>query len=148
MGFLPMPRREPSTGLSLNSTGQHEEFNVLIRLKTLSGWSLLVGVASFITLCGLWHVCRIPTGGYDVFYGIRISDHTAKTLVVCSSSALLLSPILPLCWLTVWIVRGARDLRRGDGNFCSICGYDLRATPNRCPECGNLAEPKPSNLTT
>ena len=48
--------------------------------------------------------------------------------------ALLLG--LPVAWWAIQFRRrGVRERRKSAG-LCPACGYDLRATPQRCPECG------------
>jgi hypothetical protein len=46
----------------------------------------------------------------------------------------------PLVWAGRLVHLRARSRRRRQAGQCRRCGYDLRATPGRCPECGR--EPK------
>lgn len=46
--------------------------------------------------------------------------------------------ILPLCEIPLLIFKLNKSLRHTRG-LCPHCGYDLRASPDRCPECGRPA---------
>jgi hypothetical protein len=50
------------------------------------------------------------------------------------SVVLVLLP-LPLAWAAAFRRRRYRNRH----TLCPACGYDLRASPDRCPECGTLA---------
>ena len=38
-----------------------------------------------------------------------------------------------------WLGRRRHWRRRDESGQCRVCGYDLRASPGRCPECGDVA---------
>lgn len=48
-------------------------------------------------------------------------------------------PVLAFLVLpAAWVVRLSRARRRASAGLCESCGYDLRGTPERCPECGTV----------
>lgn len=57
---------------------------------------------------------------------------TSWGIIVPCWAALLLFAICPALWLNNRRRRRAQQR----GITCLACGYDLRATPDRCPECG------------
>jgi hypothetical protein len=62
---------------------------------------------------------------YEMFRG-------ASVVMIPTWLPLLILGILPSCTLRRIVAR--RQRRRA--GLCRQCGYDLRATPDRCPECG------------
>jgi hypothetical protein len=85
-----------------------------------SAWTLLP-----TTPVGLeWGGERIAEGSYRIRYFRWAAVPTWLTLLVLAA-------------LPSWRLRSALARRRlSKVGHCRRCGYDLRATPGRCPECG------------
>jgi len=96
---------------------------------------------------GGWHNFNFNHGrAWPEFYWTTIYDRNFPSGYVWvwfplfwPGMALLIPPLLWAILIVVRYRRNLLDVRRRNG-ICVMCGYDLRATPERCPECGATKE--------
>jgi hypothetical protein len=79
------------------------------------------------TPLGNWSFAGIEYGSFNSGWNVWLPWWLPTAL-------LFIAPML-------WTWRVWRNARRHTGGVCPICGYDLRATPDQCPECGHVADP-------
>jgi len=82
-----------------------------------------------------WQRLGFYSGAATMSFGPGRTDGVMSMMAVPIWFPLLLAAFLPA-------VRGTRAIRRwrrrrAHATACPNCGYDLRATPGRCPECGS-----------
>jgi hypothetical protein len=84
----------------------------------------------------------MPSWGWLYAADPQTFRHEAGGFIVQVTRGFLWLVTVP-CWFVVgmtalapavWLLRRTRRRRRA--GRCPVCGYDLRATPERCPECG------------
>jgi hypothetical protein len=114
---------------------KHEEGGQRSMKQSPTGHHLLATLLGLAT--GL--ACAIVVTGSSFSF-----NHTPFSAAM---SWIVLYTVAPAVGLAIyWLVRPRSPRPTESSGICRHCGYDLRATPDRCPECGTVPTTQPARL--
>jgi hypothetical protein len=130
---------DPATGAPLLDVGELGAIN--LRLPTRGGGSM--ALATLTRPDSLWGFGAGWFDSPDTRYRAGPGPDFAAPISFYIAGAPLWAPaavtaLPPLLWTLARVRRRRRMLRTARG-LCLACGYDLRGSPGRCPECGAVA---------
>jgi len=97
------------------------------------GPDVAVGVEWDVLGFGRRHYTWTSAFGTSTGFTYTLDETSLPHWLLCLFTA------LPPAIACARFARGRRRRRRSRRGLCRACGYDLRATPGRCPECGTAA---------
>lgn len=108
------------------------------------GWLVIFGVCAIglaaLVIAGsnlYWGLDGTDPAGAHFLFGRAVPEPWGRWLWIGIKPAML-ATLLSMGWsLYRFIARWRQSRRPG---VCRVCGYDLRATPGRCPECGTATQ--------
>jgi len=103
-------------------------------LNLLTAVSLLLRVTLFPAIEYKAHDTPPPIYSLETIFG-RTDPYFRPVGYIVNLTGLAFG-ILPAARGAAYLNRFRRRRRRSTQGLCPTCGYDLRATPARCPECG------------
>lgn len=120
LGFPPAPGQSPSWDYKREQLGLVDLFDPVYFLCYNAGETIVT-----------WSHAGFQWYKRDRNNGVTMTRGATPMWSLFAATA-----ALPLAF-SVSLTSPFRSRRRRRAGLCATCGYDLRATPDRCPECGS-----------
>jgi hypothetical protein len=107
-----------------------------VRRRWIASVCAALHLSTWFVASSAYSVCHYPVRTSHYVFGRELSGATFGRVAWAMIPTLTATALVPLaCGIAAVRERVTRRTRSLIGR-CSACGYDLRASKERCPECG------------
>ena len=117
-----------------------------ILMACLAVMAIWIAASAFLFSSGdlgrlLWFKINFPIAQpVHEHFGIGKDAHAIQVLVSAAMGGVIVLFSLPAILMLSTRAGKRRAPSANRLRLCKVCGYDVRATPDRCPECGRLVK--------